>query len=76
MNTDAAYDPIAVTGLVASGLESVGIPYVITGSVASTVYGTARATMDVDICNTTGSPRSTWMTDKGIGRASFPISIV
>jgi hypothetical protein len=41
-------DPIAVAIDVAEALERHHIPYVIGGSVASTLYGEPRATLDVD----------------------------
>jgi hypothetical protein len=40
---------LTVTLLVTDVLETLGIPYVIGGSVASTIHGLARTTMDVDI---------------------------
>jgi hypothetical protein len=40
---------LTVTLLVTDVLEALGIPYVIGGSVASTIHGLARTTMDVDI---------------------------
>lgn len=45
----AGTESLTVTALVVSTLESLGVPYVIGGSMASAVYGMARATMDVDI---------------------------
>lgn len=42
------FDPIAVALEVARVLDRLGIPYVIGGSVASTLYGEPRATMDVE----------------------------
>lgn len=42
------FDPIAVALGVARVLEQQRVPYVIGGSVASTLYGEPRATMDVD----------------------------
>lgn len=41
-------DPIAVALEVAAALEAHEIPYLIGGSVASTLYGEPRATLDVD----------------------------
>lgn len=41
-------EPIAVTASVAAALESLGIAYLIAGSMAGAVHGVARATMDVD----------------------------
>ncbi len=41
-------DPIAVGLIVARLLERLDVPYVIGGSVASTLYGEARMTLDVD----------------------------
>jgi hypothetical protein len=41
-------DPIPVALLAASIFERLGIPYLIGGSLASTVHGEPRATMDVD----------------------------
>ena len=42
-------EPIAVTWLVVSSLESLGVPYLIGGSFASALYGAIRTTMDVDL---------------------------
>jgi len=42
-------EPIAVTLKVTAVLESLGVPYAISGSLASALYGIARATQDVDI---------------------------
>jgi hypothetical protein len=42
-------EPIAVTLQVIEVLEALGVDYVIGGSLASSVYGTARATMDADL---------------------------
>jgi len=43
-----AADPIPVALLFASVFEQLGVPYLIGGSLASTVHGEPRATMDVD----------------------------
>jgi len=42
-------EPIAVTLQVADALERVGVPYLIGGSLASTIHGVVRATLDADI---------------------------
>jgi hypothetical protein len=42
-------DPLATAALVASLLEALGIPYVIGGSVASSVLGEPRSTLDLDL---------------------------
>jgi hypothetical protein len=42
-------EPVAVILQVTAVLESLQIPYVIGGSLASTIYGRLRTTMDVDI---------------------------
>lgn len=42
-------EPVAVTLRVTSALESLRVPYAISGSLASALYGVARATQDVDI---------------------------
>ena len=42
-------EPIRVTLSVTEALESLDIPYLIGGSLASTVHGIGRATMDADI---------------------------
>ena len=42
-------EPIAVTSLVVGVLESLDVPYLIGGSLASAVYGAVRTTMDVDL---------------------------
>ena len=42
-------EPIAVTLTVIEALESLGVSYMIGGSLASTVHGMVRATMDTDL---------------------------
>lgn len=42
-------EPITVTLLVVDVLESLQVPYFIVGSLASAVYGVAKATMDADL---------------------------
>ncbi len=42
-------EPIAVTIKVTETLEKLGIPYLISGSLASTLYGMVRTTQDADI---------------------------
>lgn len=42
-------EPIAVTLLVVDALEQVGATYVIGGSLASTIHGVVRTTLDTDI---------------------------
>lgn len=42
-------EPVAVMLMVTEVLESLGVPYIVGGSLASAMYGTARATMDADI---------------------------
>ena len=42
-------EPIEVTLRVTSVLEKLGIPYLIGGSLASTLYGMVRTTQDSDI---------------------------
>jgi hypothetical protein len=42
-------EPIAVTLLVIEALESLGVPYLVGGSLASAVHGVPRATMDADL---------------------------
>lgn len=41
-------DPARVAQEVACALDSVGVPYIIGGSVASTIHGEPRGTLDVD----------------------------
>jgi hypothetical protein len=49
MTPEALLDPLRVA-LAASGiLDRLGIPYVITGSFASSVHGEPRSTDDVDV---------------------------
>lgn len=48
MNTNLP-EPIAVTLLVIDALERLNIPYVVVGSLASTVHGTTRSTLDGDL---------------------------
>ena len=42
-------EPIEVTLKVTSVLEELGVPYLIGGSLASTLYGMVRSTQDLDI---------------------------
>jgi hypothetical protein len=42
-------DPIPAAILVIRALERLGVPYLVGGSLASSVYGTPRATNDVDL---------------------------
>ncbi len=42
-------EPVEVTLLVTTILESLAVPYAIAGSVAGTIYGRIRTTMDVDL---------------------------
>ncbi|HUX76945.1 MAG TPA: hypothetical protein VMY40_09940 [Anaerolineae bacterium] len=42
-------EPIAVTLLVIEALDTLGVPYLIGGSLASAVHGVARATADTDL---------------------------
>ena len=42
-------EPIAITQQVIEVLDALGVPYLIGGSFASSVYGTYRATADVDL---------------------------
>ena len=42
-------ESIAVTMIVIEALESLGVPYVIGGSLASSVHGVLRSTMDADL---------------------------
>ncbi len=42
-------EPVEVTLKVAGALEALGVPYLIGGSLASSIYGTYRATADSDL---------------------------
>ena len=42
-------NPLQVLQLVVAGLEKLGIPYMIAGSFASTIYGEPRYTQDADV---------------------------
>ena len=42
-------EPLKITQLVTNILDSLAVPYVIGGSMASITYGTIRLTMDVDL---------------------------
>ncbi|MBN1148395.1 MAG: hypothetical protein JXA78_14140 [Anaerolineales bacterium] len=42
-------EPLAVTLLVIEVFKKLGVPYLIGGSLASALYGTARATLDTDL---------------------------
>jgi len=44
-----ASDPIAAAARVARVLDDLGIPYLVGGSIASSYYGLARPTQDVDL---------------------------
>ena len=41
--------PLEVTMIVVEALESLGVPYLIGGSLASSLFGSTRATLDADI---------------------------
>ena len=43
------YDELSVLKLVASRLEAVGLPYMVTGSVALSLYAEPRLTREVDL---------------------------
>src|SRR5688572_20801241 len=42
-------DPFALATLVAGVLEKIGLRYVIGGSVAASIYGEPRSTLDLDV---------------------------
>jgi hypothetical protein len=42
-------DPLRVTRKLVSVLDDLGIPYLVGGSLASSLYGVPRATQDVDV---------------------------
>jgi hypothetical protein len=42
-------EPLAVTLLVIEAFEKLSIPYLIGGSLASALHGTARSTLDTDL---------------------------
>ena len=42
-------NPDNVLARIVSALEIAGIPYMLTGSLASSIYGTPRATNDIDL---------------------------
>jgi len=42
-------EPIAVTQQVVDALDQLGVPYVIGGSLASSLYGVVRTTLDADV---------------------------
>jgi hypothetical protein len=42
-------EPIAVMRQVIDVLDTLGVPYLVGGSFASSIYGTYRATADVDL---------------------------
>lgn len=42
-------EALAVTLRVIGTLEGLGVPYVVGGSIASSIYGKPRATQDVDV---------------------------
>lgn len=48
MNPDQPPDPIEVALTVATALEQCGIPYLVGGSIASSLHGELRSTNDVD----------------------------
>ena len=41
--------PDDVLARIVSALDGAGVPYMLTGSLASSIYGTPRATKDIDI---------------------------
>ncbi|MBE7469220.1 MAG: hypothetical protein DPW09_25790 [Anaerolineae bacterium] len=45
----AATEPVLVTLLVTNALETLGVPYLIGGSLASTLHGVVRTTLDTDL---------------------------
>ncbi len=42
-------EPLSITGIIAHALEQLQIPYLVGGSLASSLHGIPRATHDVDI---------------------------
>jgi hypothetical protein len=42
-------EPVLVVARIAQALDELGIPYIVGGSLASSVYGIPRATQDVDL---------------------------
>jgi hypothetical protein len=42
-------EPIVVLSKIAATFDRLGIPYIVGGSIASSTYGTPRATLDVDV---------------------------
>ena len=42
-------EPLSITLLVTDAFEKLNVPYLIGGSLASALYGTARSTLDVDL---------------------------
>ena len=42
-------EPVQITRLVTEVLEGLGIPYLVGGSLASSLHGTPRATQDADL---------------------------
>ena len=43
------HDPVVVLGRFTRALEGLGIPYVVGGSFASSVFGSPRSTQDADV---------------------------
>lgn len=42
-------DPITIAATIAAILDDLGIPYVIGGSVAASIYGEPRSTLAIDL---------------------------
>lgn len=42
-------EPLSITLLVTHAFENLNVPYLIGGSLASALHGTARSTLDVDL---------------------------
>ena len=42
-------EPILVVARLVQALDALGVPYLVGGSLASSVYGVPRATQDVDL---------------------------
>jgi hypothetical protein len=48
-NGQMSLDPVRITTKVTTVLEQLGVRYFISGSLASTLYGVVRTTMDSDV---------------------------
>jgi hypothetical protein len=61
VNPEELPDVLAIALDVANRLESARIPYVVGGSLASSVHGEPRSTMDVDVVADLSEETTAWL---------------